>query len=403
MQETHATVPLEVVQQETRKTKYRSLVELLDQYQDPIRAIAHQSLERFVEEEIEAFIANKGIEGDKRNGYRIRKEIFTECGPFRDIQIPRNRAGGFVSRILPRFKRRAKKIRSMISALFIEGMGTRRIRRALGRVWGKVGNLSAATVSRITQDLVGDYTRWINRPIEKTFEYVLFDGVGYRIRRTRMSHEIALVALGITNKGEKEILDFTMVTREKEVTYDELIRRMLKRGLDPKKVKLALGDGNGGLAKSARNVFGEKKFQRCTVHKTRNVMDVTPKAYRAELKAKLDRMFNAESRLDAQEQYKAFIEEYRPSFPNAVASLEEGGEDLFRYYDFPARHWKTIRNTNLIERTFKEIRRRTKPMENLNDEFNGLKVIYGITTITNESWAGRSHWKKGKRIKRSSQ
>ncbi len=391
------------VQPENKKSKYRGFEELLAEYCDPVRAMTHQALERFIEEEIETFLHTTGIEGDKRNGYRFRKEVFTECGPFRNIQIPRNRQGGFVSEILPRFKRRIGKINKLISALFIEGLATRRIRRALGRVWGNIANLSSGTVSRITQDLVGEHLRWANRPITKQIEFLLFDGVGYRIRRTRMSREIALVALGISNKGEKEILDFIMVTREKEITYDELILRMIKRGLDPKKVKLVLGDGNGGLANSVRNIFGEKKFQRCTVHKTRNVMKATPKEYRPELKAKLHRMFNAPSRMEARKQYAAFVDEYRVTFPKTVGSLEEGGEDLFRYYDFPARYWKTIRNTNLIERTCKELRRRTKPWENVHGEFNGWKVIFGIVSLMNESWAGRSHWKKGKRIKRLTQ
>ena len=57
---------------------------------------------------------------------------------------------------------------------------------------------------------------------------------------------------------------------------------------------------------------------------------------------------------------------------------------------------KTIRNTNLIERVIREVRRRTKVMDTLDNEYSCYGILMGVVREQNERWSHKSHWRKGK-------
>ncbi len=48
--------------------------------------------------------------------------------------------------------------------------------------------------------------------------------------------------------------------------------------------------------------------------------------------------------------------------PKAVLCLEEDLEELLTFFDEDKRLWSKIRTTNAIERIFRELRKRTRPM-----------------------------------------
>jgi len=127
-------------------------------------------------------------------------------------------------------------------------------------------------------------------------------------------------------------------------------------------VKPVIADGAKGPVKSIVNHFGPEKMQRCTVHKTRNILVKCPKNLYEELKAKLNRLWNQTSRFEAERYLECLVNEYGEVARRAIESLLEDSEDLLRFYGRPNPHWKTIRSTNPIERGIHEVRRRTKVM-----------------------------------------
>ena len=140
-------------------------------------------------------------------------------------------------------------------------------------------------------------------------------------------------------------------------------------------------------------IFGGEKLQRCTVHKTENILKKCPKNMKEELKAKLHRLWNSTTRLEAEEFLKEICVEYSAKAPKAIKCLVEDKEHLFRYFAFPIKHRKTIRNTNLIERVIREVRRRTKVMDNvIENEHSVYALMTGIFQEQNERWNKKSHW-----------
>jgi putative transposase len=62
----------------------------------------------------------------------------------------------------------------------------------------------------------------------------------------------------------------------------------------------------------------------------------------------------------AEKAFDLFIKTYEPKYPKATLCLHKDRAQLLAFYDFPARHWQSIRTTNPIESTFGTIRHRTK-------------------------------------------
>lgn len=396
----------EIVNQEISEEikKESRLEQLIGQYGSEVTAIIHATLENLAEKAFNDFMGDRvgkkvirvtdGQEViDYRNGYRTIKQVMAETVPLRDLRIPRNRAGGFKIGFLAKTRRRIGKLAFLVKELFLNGVGTRKIRRSFEKAGMKMSGLSRSVVSNIAKDLRAEYLVWINRKIEKDFIYLLIDGVYLKTRRKVSTNVGTIMVTGITEKGHKEVLHFTM-GMESESNVDEVFQGLACRGLDFSRVKLVTTDGSSGLINSVRSNFGEKKIQRCIVHKTRNIVDKTPKALKDEVRAKLGRLFKQSSRLEAMEYLKRFVAEYENKIPEAVRCLLEDKEDLLRYFDFPENHRKTISNTNLIERVFKEVRRRTKVMETLDNEYSCYGILMGIVRENNHRWEQKSHWRK---------
>jgi transposase-like protein len=380
------------------------LNELMSRYEEPVRAIVHRTLEEYVERAFAEFmegragtIRPRASDGkavmEYRNGTRNVKQAVIDTLVLKDFRIPRSRAGGFNPEILGRLKRKAGIFADCARELYVNGVSTRKVRRSFERIGLKISGLSKSTVSDVTKDLLKEYLQWINRPIKMKYDYLQVDGVYLTIRKSSVRKPGTLVVIGITKEGQKEVLHFTLGS-ESERNFDEVLQNLIRRGLDVNAVKLVIADGAKGPINSIISHFGRDKLQRCTVHKTRNILDKCPKNLHEEMKAKLGRLWNQTSRLEAEQYLERFVREYEQVARRSVDCLLEDKEDLLRYYGMPSSHWKTVRNTNLIERVNHEVRRRTKVMATIDSEKGCYGILMGIVREQNERWSKRSHWHK---------
>ncbi len=61
-----------------------------------------------------------------------------------------------------------------------------------------------------------------------------------------------------------------------------------------------------------------------------------------------------------------------------VRQLERDLPELLAFYSFPQPLWKKLRTTNLIERIFVEVRRRTRPMVCFVNVDSVDRIIYSM-------------------------
>src|SRR5262249_3393235 len=118
--------------------------------------------------------------------------------------------------------------------------------------------------------------------------------------------------------------------------------------------------------------------QRCVVHKLRNLERKSPKHALSEVKEDFHRIVYAESLTAALGAFTAFERKWRTCCPRVVRSLQEGGEELLSFFQFPKSQWKTLRTTNVIERLHEEFRRRVKTQGSLPTEDAALILLFGL-------------------------
>jgi len=323
---------------------------------------------------------------DVRNGYRTRN-FETVYGPLEDIKIPRARNSSFTSRIVPRFERRQGRMARLISRIFLLGLSTRDIKKVSKHLYGKI--YSPGLVSRFNKELGEALTLWQERPIEKEITYLYLDAVNLPIRRDKTSKEALLCAVGVTEDGEKEFLNFMLGGKECQVSWEKLLLRLKRRGLSEEKLKLVIVDGNPGLLAALRSCLPTVPVQRCTVHKLRNISNHCPRAIQASVVADAKRIIYATSKKEALEEFKAWKERYKNLAPRAILCLEKDLDDVLRFMDFRYKIWVSIRTTNIIERVFREFRRRMKTMDTFPTEESCIRIMFSLAQLVNENWEGK--------------
>ena len=164
-------------------------------------------------------------------------------------------------------------------------------------------------------------------------------------------------------------------------------RDLIERGLNPP--ALVVADGAPGLWKAVRELWPAADEQRCTVHALRNVLAKLPERHHRELKASWWQVFDeASSPAEARRGLEAIVADYRAAYPSAMAVIERDMDALVAHLRWPSEHRKRIRSTNLLERSFVEVRRRTKVIGRFPGETSALSLIWAVLELSSRGWRG---------------
>ena len=149
--------------------------------------------------------------------------------------------------------------------------------------------------------------------------------------------------------------------------------------------QLAIGDGAMGFWAALDEIYPQTRHQRCWVHKTANILNSLSKTTQPKAKHVIHEIWQAETKINAEKAFELFIETYQDKYPKATLSLQKDREELLAFYDFPAKHWLSIRTGNPIESTFGTIRHRTRrAMGCLNRDRNAAHDVQAGTMCREE-------------------
>lgn len=216
--------------------------------------------------------------------------------------------------------------------------------------------------------------------------FLYLDGHYAGVRFGTGEKEAVLVAHGIRKDGSRSVLSIRMGGRESTYSWTEVLHDLDRRGL-PRPL-LVISDGNPGLIRAVKDVWPDVARQRCVEHRTRNILDKVPKSRREEVRKALMAIWHAEDLPEAAEAAESFVRQYGRRYEAATECLLEGLSDCLTFFRFPKKYWKRIRTSNPLERTFKEVRRRTRVVGRFPTEASALAVIYGILSIESAKWRG---------------
>ncbi len=283
----------------------------------------------------------------------------------------------------------------LIMACFVLGMSTRKVSTALVSLLGE--RVSASTVSEVAKGLDQAVKRYHERKIEDGYRFLFFDGVVLKQRgAAKVQKKIILSVYGESWEGNREMIDFLLATSESQNAWEGFLRDLYERGLEGKRCEIITSDGGKGLRNALEVVYPRIVRQHCWAHKTRNVLDKVKKVDQEKVKKDLHRISHAKNRQVATQAYWSFCQKYRKLYPEAVKSLESEIDDLLSFYQVKLSPkekrgldaqelqraqtalWRTIRTTNLIERAFREVKRRTRPMGVFGNRSSMERILYAV-------------------------
>jgi putative transposase len=324
---------------------------------------------------------------DHRNGYYLR-DFVTRFGTLR-LRIARSRKRGFLPAVMAKFQRRAEEVCLLIREAFLRGISTRQVGRVVGVLTGEV--VSAQTVSQLTRDLDEAVRQFHQARLEDQWAYLFLDGVSLRVRRPSGRQRVhMLVAYGVRRDGSRQLLAFLRSNGESQSAWEGLLGDLYRRGLRGQNLLLIVTDGCPGLAAAIPTVYPRALHQRCWVHKMRNILERVRQRDYDEVKKGAQAIYGAEGRRQAEAAFRAFRRRWQRDYGPMVRRLERDLPELLSFFHFPRHLWKKLRTTNIIERCFVEVRRRTRPMVCFVNVQSVDRIIYSIFQRFNLEWKTRT-------------
>lgn len=319
-----------------------------------------------------------------RNGSYTRT-LSTELGCLDKLRVPRTRDGRFHPSVLPRYQRRQSAVNGLLQDVFLAGVSTRRVGEVVQPLLGV--RWSASTISTVTKTLDAAVRQFHRRAVLDEYQALVLDGVTMRVKDALGTKKrLVLVAYGVTAFGRRELLSFRQAPSESQASWEAFLNDLYQRGLEGTHLQLVVTDGCQGLHAALAVVYPYVTRQRCWAHKLRNVATKLPRTIQAACLRDAKRLYQAPTRREAVRRFRAWERRWQRLAPKAVACLREDLDELLTFLDFPMPQRVKLRTTNVIERCFREVRRRTRPIGCFTNAASCDRMIYAVFHRLNTLW-----------------
>jgi len=368
--------------------EYKRIWNYWQEHDDAVKEFRRRHIERALEVERALLIQCKPYERTaKRRGYRAgywQRWITLKDGRLK-IKMPKIRSRGYDSNVIPRYQQRIDEVDAALMKIFLYGASTRLTGEALRPLLGE--GISAQTISNIAKSLDEDVEKYHNRRLEDKYLYLFLDGITLKTKTGfGMKKKVVLVAYGITVNGKRELIDFMVVKHETERRWEGFLNNLYGRGVNGETLGLIITDGHAGLEDAVDTVYPYVKRQRCWAHKLRNVANYLKKKDHGKCISEARAIYNASNRKGAVKAFNEWAERWTEAYPKAVKCIEKDLEELLNFYYCPPEIRIKVRTTNVIERSFREVRRRTRPMSCFNNVQSIERIVYAVLNHLNDQW-----------------
>jgi len=328
------------------------------------------------------------------NGY-YQRNMLSRFGKIGGIPIPRYREGfgEFRPQSLQVFDVEREKFMRLIEQLHLHGITQRKLKKVAQECFGIT--ISPTRIGKVYQEYVHREEVNINRQIlSDEFEYLIIDGIyettkGYGWENNQ---SVLLCVLGVKGDGTRKIIGFLLVREESIATWSNLLGQIKERGLKGKNLKLIITDDSSAIKGAVEKIYAGIPLQLCIAHKMRNVISKTSRRHKTALAEDLKIIFKAARKKEAEDIAKAVCKKWYIREPKAIESLRYNLEYCFTYFDFPKEKWKQLRTTNLLEREFREVRRRIRIFDStFQHEPSGMGYMNSLFNYLNDHYPAHLH------------
>jgi putative transposase len=315
------------------------------------------------------------------NGYKP-KTLDTRLGEI-TFQVPQTRDVEFYPSALEKGIRSERALKLAIAEMYVKGVSTRKVTDVMQQLCGL--DVSSSQVSRATQLLDEELTAWRQRPLGE-IPYLILDA---RYEKVRHGGSVVscsvLIAVGITADGHRSLLGVSVSLSEAEVHWRDFIASLQDRGMHG--VILIISDNHAGLKAAREARFPGVRWQRCQFHLQQNAGHYVPRIdMRYRVASDLRAIFNSPDRAEAERRLEITVKKYVKTAPKLSAWLSENVPEGLTVFSFPEEHRRRLRTSNILERTNKEIKRRTRVATLFPNEASLLRLVSAVLMEISEEW-----------------
>jgi len=323
---------------------------------------------------LESYNENAESFTNKANGYYER---FIKCiNQYLKLKIPRDRLGLFKPVFLDALKEKEQEMADLAFKLYTKGLTTRDISDIFNEVYDKP--MSATSVSNITAEFESIRINWQGKKLEEEYYFVYIDALYCNVRRDTVQKEAFYIVLGLKKNLKREVLGVYNIPTETAFGWEEALKDLKNRGL--KKVLMFIADGLSGLENVIAKEYPDSDFQKCLIHKVRNVMSKVRSDHKKEIASDFLEVFKLEDAnyklSDGLKKLNWFILKWGKNYPSIKNMFkDEHINNYFAYLNYPPQIQRMIYTTNWLERLNKGIRRTEKIRNSFPSPDSALNLI----------------------------
>src|SRR5216684_3005007 len=310
--------------------------------------------------------------GNRRNGSSV-KTLNTEVGPVR-LAVPRDRDGSFDPVLVPKQARRSGGLDAVIISLYSKGMSVRDIARHIRQTTGV--DLSADTISRVTDTALEQMREWQHRPLDQFYPVLYIDALVAKVRDgAAVRNKAVNIAVGIDDGGAKHVLGIWVATAEGAKAWAQALAQLRNRGLE--EVLFCCCDGLTGLGEEIAGTWPDTTVQTCTVHLIRRSLNYASYNDRKAMAAALRAIYTG---CDADAAYAALADfsgtALGKKHPAAVAVWERAWDRFIPFLEYGPALRKVLYTTNAIESFNREMRKVLKTRTQFPNDDSVAKTLW---------------------------
>jgi len=345
--------------------------------------LLQEMLNSILEGEIEGHLDDQERESGNRKNGKNKKLLKTSSGTI-EVTTPRDRLGSFEPEMVKKRETiMAQSLEDKIIGLYGLGTSLRDISAHIKETYDT--EISATTLSAITDKVIPLVKEWQQRPLESLYCIVWMDAMFYKIKeegrtQTRCVYNI----LGINRDGKKEVLGMYVSHSEGANFWLGVINDLKQRGVQD--LLIACIDNLKGFDEAIRTIFPNTEVQTCVVHQIRNSLKYVASKDQKMFMSELKPVYRADNESQALDELARLKEKWNKKYPMVISSWEMNWPKLSTYFKYPAAIRKLIYTTNTIEGYHRQIRKVTKNKGVFTSDMALLKLIYLATERIAQKW-----------------
>jgi putative transposase len=329
--------------------------------------------------------------GNSRNGV-TPKTVLTDLGAV-DLSVPRDRAGTFEPKIVPKRTTRLAGFNERIISLYARGLTVREVQAHLREIYGV--EVSPDLISTVTDAVLDELREWQNRPLDRVYPVIFLDAIVCKVRdQGVVRNKAAYLAVGIDVDGIKHVLGIWIDTAEGAKFWLKIMSELRSRGIED--VIFVCCDGLKGLPDAIEAVWPQAIVQTCIVHLIRASMRYCSYKDRKRITGELKNIYRAVNDTEAAAALDAFDEQHGARYGGIVKLWRDSWEHVIPFMAFPPEIRYVLYTTNAIESINYQLRKITKNRGHFPNDTALMKLLYlGVRNISSSSHGNRGRNAEG--------